>query len=39
MQSERPLRRALPRTIDVDVQWALWAFLGGFAVGLALHFL
>ncbi len=38
MQSTRS-RRSAPRTIDVDVQWALWAFLAGFAVGLMLHFL
>jgi len=31
-------RRGRALTIDADVQWAMWAFLAGFAVGLALHF-
>lgn len=38
MQYLQQPRRAQARTIDVDVQWALWAFLAGIAVGLALHF-
>ncbi len=37
MQSIQQPRRAQVRTIDVDVQWALWAFLFGIAAGLALH--
>jgi hypothetical protein len=38
MRSTQPSRRLPARTIDVNVQWALWAFLAGFAGGLALHF-
>lgn len=41
MQSLRPSRRvtakAMARTMDTNLQWALWAFLAGFAGGLALH--
>ncbi len=29
-------RRAGARVIDPELQWALWAFLLGFAVGLGL---
>jgi hypothetical protein len=33
------LRRATPAlAINPDFQWALWAFLAGFAVGLYLKF-
>jgi len=38
MQFAQQPRRAQARTIDVDTQWALWAFLGGIAAGLVLHF-
>ena len=38
MQFVRPPRPVQARTIDADIQWAMWAFLAGFAVGLALHF-
>ena len=30
--------RAAARVINPDFQWALWAFLLGFAVGLVLKF-
>ena len=39
MQFAQQSRRAQARTIDVDIQWALWAFLAGIAAGLVLHFL
>ncbi len=38
MQFVRQPRRSQARTIDVDTQWAMWAFLLGIAAGLGLHF-
>jgi len=38
MRFTQQSRRLPARTMDVDVQWAMWAFLAGMAVGLALHF-
>jgi hypothetical protein len=32
-------RRTPARVINPDLQWALWAFLLGFAVGLGLKFI
>jgi hypothetical protein len=37
MQSQRPSRRVQAKAMDVDLRWAMWAFLAGFAGGLALH--
>jgi hypothetical protein len=38
MKPAKP-RRTPARVIDADFQWALWAFLAGFAVGLSLKFI
>ena len=39
MWSMQPVRRAAARTISPELQWALWSFLGGFAVSLAASLL
>jgi len=38
MQPANKPGRALARPINPELQWALWAFLLGFAVGLGLNF-
>lgn len=38
MKPVKPRRAAERVIIDPELQWALWAFLLGFAVGLGLKF-
>jgi hypothetical protein len=39
MKPAKPRRTTSAYTIHPEFQWALWAFLAGFAIGLGLKFL